>query len=218
MIIDPHIDIAVAKADFSAWPKPDATSRCWFFEDPEAQKLLIDEAEEWLGLRPPLYSAPTPWARGSLAKGPGGGSDCVGLDQCLMRVSGAAPHFVFPRRKHDYSPHAVNKRVLKYLRGELDDPQSKELARIFAEFPIAEGEAGCNVTLLCGDLIVLKTGVDLWHLPVMLGPSRFVQCMYPDGVSEGDIGQPLYRDRLVTMFRARSLEARAGSDAEHRTD
>ena len=158
----------------------------WFFEDPDRAAALIAEAKTWRG---------TPFRRGSSAKGAGGGIDCVGLDESLLFAVGAVPKFNFPRdRKRDYSRHVYNDRILKYLRGQFEDPQSKILASRLAEL-------AKDIALMTGDILILKTGVDLYHMPIVLDPPRFIQCAFPHGVSEADITDPQYRDKLVTIFR-----------------
>ena len=49
---------------------------------------------------------------------------------------------------------------------------------------------------------------------VMLGRARFMQCAFPDGVTEGDITAPNYRKYLVAAFRAAPYHAAASANPE----
>jgi cell wall-associated NlpC family hydrolase len=173
-------------------PLNSSTDQRWYFSDPEKSKALILEAEDW-------YQKRTPWRRNSCAKGAGGGSDCAFFAQAVLQHAGAIPRFSFPRRPRDYSPHIYNEKILGYLRGTIHDPQSRVLAAIFAELPPD------TWPLMTGDLIAMKSGVELYHFPIVTEPPRFVQCAAPEGVSKGDAGDPFYRKMIVAVFRARSL-------------
>lgn len=167
----------------------------WFFDSAEAVQRLRSAA---------AAGAETPWRPFSRVIGRGGGTDCVGWIEHLFTAAGAVRALSFPRTKADYSRHVHNDRILDYLRGKNHcDSQSAYLAERFAEFPIVE--RGFEVPALIGDLIILRTGVGLYHMPVMLDARLFTHCAAPFGVSEGDIGAPNYRDHLVAHFRARAL-------------
>lgn len=154
-----------------------------YFGQPQRQQLLRDEAQTWL--RPQ-----TPFRKHSLAKGIGGGTDCVGLCESLLKAAGAVPaELTFLRRDRDYSPHVANDRILTALRG-LD---------YFSEIPAEEIHA--YEDLLPGDLLVTKTGVDLAHLLIVIEPPRCLQCAHPHGVSECDAFDPQYNSLLVAAFR-----------------
>jgi hypothetical protein len=177
---------------------PSAQSNsAWFFSDPERVTLLRNEADEW-------YRPYTPFRRNSHAKGAGGGTDCVGFDEAVLKAAGAIPWDIyFPRSRRDYSPHVMNDRILKCLRGQADDPQSATLATIFAELPADSIKSYTDV--LPGDICIMKSGVGLYHMPIVIDPPRCMQCAYPDGVSELDLFDPQYNEKLITVFRARAL-------------
>lgn len=162
----------------------------YFFDDLENVDLLRAAAQQCHG---------TPFRKGSCAPGVGGGMDCVALCEFILFTSGAVPQFQFPRRDRDYSPHVANDRILKYFRGQIeDDRQSAMLKKRFAEL-------NSDVDLMPGDVLVMKDGVALYHLPIVIDPPRCLQCASPDGVSECDAGDPQYREKIVTIFRARAL-------------
>jgi len=171
----------------------------WFFDDAAAVQRLCVECESWRR---------TPFRFGSRAKGIGGGADCVGFCEAVMLAAGAVTQFNFPRTPADNSRHVHNDRILNYLRGKVDDPQSAYLAQRFVELFVIDPEepgAPTPVPFLAGDLVLMKTGKGLWHMPVMMSATAFMQCAFPDGVTEGDITAPNYRKYLVAAFRARAL-------------
>jgi hypothetical protein len=186
------------------------TSEGWFFSDPAAVAKLYREAFDWTHDRAGRR-APTPFRFGSSVKGATGGTDCVGLVEQLMAASGIE-RFNFPREPIDNSRHAHNDKILNYLRGQHADPQSKILAARFAELPLPEKKKRSAFLLyydppfMPGDLLIMKTGKGLWHMPVMMNDHVFIQCAFPDGVSEGDILAPNYHGYLVALFRARNLK------------
>jgi cell wall-associated NlpC family hydrolase len=204
------------------------------FDDESHVTALLTEAASWRH---------TPFRFGSRAKGRTGGTDCVGLCEALLLAAGAVDSFNFPRHPADMSRHVHNDRILNYLRGRDDDPQSATLASVFQELNVepfkilnspsslpfaprekrglaktrAEARAVEDAALidpsiekleisdfLPGDLLLLRTGKGLWHMPVMLSPTAFMQCAFPDGVTEGDITAPNYNEHLVAAFRARA--------------
>lgn len=181
------------------------TNSLFAFEDPALVVLLEAELDSWRG---------TPFHFDSRAKGPGGGIDCVGFCECVMCAVGVTPAFMFPRTPADNSLHVHNDKILRYLRGEAaEDPQSALLARIFAELPPPikkpVGAFGCELepALLPGDLLIMRAaGRGLWHMPIMRNARSFMQCAFPDGVSEADVTQSDYHKRIEAVFRARALE------------
>lgn len=171
-------------ARIKRWPR-------WFFSNPEAVVKLRAAA---IALRD------TPFRAFSNAPGRGGGMDCVAFAEALHVAAGVVAPFAFPRTSKDYSRHVHNDKVLNYLRGNVDDHQSRMLNAIFAELDHKLADFG----FMPGDVIIMKAGRGQWHLPVMLDARTFVQCAYPDGVSEADITQPDYADAIVAVFRARA--------------
>jgi hypothetical protein len=175
----------------------------WYFRNPENVSRLFAQRAHWEG---------TPFRKGSCVPGPAGGSDCVCLAESMLHGAGAVPRFHFPRKSHDYSEHVIHRRVLEYLRGHgrladgSIDPQSLELGRYFAELPelAALDRDEIIPLLLPGDIPILKSGVDLFHMPIMMQPPLFSQCIFPAGVCEGQINDPQYHEHLVTLFRVRA--------------
>jgi hypothetical protein len=162
----------------------------WHFSKLENSSRLLAAYDRWKR---------TPYRKGSCAPGPAGGADCTAFIQGMLFASGAIPQFSFPRRPRDYSSHIYNEKILSYLRGQAHDPQSRALEAIFVELPRDIWP------LMVGDLPVIKSGVELYHFLVAIDPPRCAQCAPPDGVSECDAGDPQYREKIVTIFRARSM-------------
>lgn len=98
----------------------------WFFDDPDAVAKLLAARDAWAG---------TPFAKWSRAQGPHGGIPCIPYVEEIMAAAGL-PRFDFPVSESDYSRHVHHDKVLNYLRGKSEDPQSARLAEIFAEFPL----------------------------------------------------------------------------------
>lgn len=169
---------------------PCAARHAWFFEDALAVQRLCKAAAEW---------DKTPFRENSRAQGERGGIDCVGLVEVLLTAAGVAGNepFTFARSSADYSPHLPNPRILRYLRGRDDDPQSKRLAAIFAE--ITNNASG----YMPGDLLILRTGKGLYHMPVATDThGRFVHCLRPLGVERGTMQDSTFAKHVVAHFRA----------------
>lgn len=166
----------------------------WFFSDPAAVARLVAEAHALRGK--PFHQVT---------------NDCVWLAERLHVASGSVAAFNFPRTPTDYSRHVHNDKILDYLRGEHSDPQSASLAQTFAELPLPEKKQlsafrfDYEPPFMPGDLLIMRTGKGLYHMPVMITDRAFIQCAYPDGVSEGDILAPNYRGYLIALFRARKI-------------
>jgi len=184
-----------SRADFGDSPKP-------FFSDATRVQALRIAAASW---------RLTPFRFGSRAKGKSGGIDCVGLVEELMASAGIE-RFHFERTPADNSRHVYNEKILNYLRGKIPgDPQSAILHSRFEELaPLPEKKQRTafihyyDPPFMPGDLLIMKTGKGLYHMPVLLGQAAFIQCAFPNGVSEGDILAPNYQDYLVAAFRARA--------------
>jgi cell wall-associated NlpC family hydrolase len=167
----------------------------WFFEDEQAVTLLRKEAASWMG---------TPFREFSSAKGRSGGVDCVGLAEALMVACGVIKPFTFPRIHADYQSHGTREKVLDYLRGKSKDSQSAQVAARFAEITIPEFRDNLpSEILMPGDLLILRSG-SLFHMPIVLEGRRFIHCLRPAGVTEGNIHDTSFSRHLVALFRARS--------------
>lgn len=136
------------------------------------------------------------------------------------------PRFHFPRSDGDYKGHVHNTKLMAFLEGiyrtpgatEID-PQSVILGRLFARLtnldelvptptwpPPANHTGGTG--LMTGDLCVIKAMIPgVWHLAAMQDDRTFMHCAFPAGVTEGDITQGNIRERLVAVFRCRSISA-----------
>lgn len=185
---------------------PAEPPRRWHFEDARHVDLLIAEAQSWRG---------TPFVQDSCAKGESGGAYCVSFAEALMLATGAISQpFEIATTRADYNGHVHNDKILRFLRGQDEDPKSAILAARFAELdgideliPVASwpNRRVLNTGLLSGDLLIIEARHGVWHMPVMMNDRSFMQCAFPLGVSEGDVTQDDYRDRLRAVFRARAI-------------
>ncbi len=169
----------------------------WFFEDAESVSKLRVAADGW-------KSPPTPFRKFSRVKGAAGGVDCIGLCEALMSETGViGPNeFIFPRRAGDYSSAMAMPRVLRYLRGEIeDDPQSKELSRCFAEIRL--GSRLSATSFLSGDIVVMRKASQ-FHVGVVVNGFDFLHVNPASGVSEGTMQDYSFKQYLVAVFRARA--------------
>lgn len=187
-------------------PSVESGSFVPFFLDPDRAARFRAIWKTWDG---------TPFAAHSRAKGPGGGIDCVAVQEETLFEVGAVPRFHFPRSDGDYKSHVHNTRILAFVRGQDPDPQSAVLAERFAELtnldelvpiPNWPERQVFNTGLMTGDLAVIQSMIPgVWHLVAMQDDRIFKHCAYPLGVTEGDITQREYRDRLKAVFRCRAL-------------
>ena len=184
-------------SDWSIENRKSKIENQWFFQNHEAVQLLRDEAARLRGARFII-----------------GQQDCVWVPERLHVAAGSVEAFNFPRSKADYSRHVHNDRILTFLRGQADDPQSATLASRFAELdlpakiPLGAFRFTYDPPFMPGDLLVMKSeskkDLGVWHMPVMLDDHTFIHCAFPRGVTGGDIFDPNYRAILVALFRARA--------------
>jgi hypothetical protein len=175
----------------------------WFFDYPEHRAALQAELPTWRG---------TPFHEGGRVKGKGGGTDCVGFGELNLFAVKLIPEFSFPRTETDFKGHVHNTKILDYLRGKMPGPESALLMSIFSELVVDEilppmkWPAPVVSHALTGDLLIMKgNAVGVWHLPIMFDDRIFYHCAWPNGVTEGDATQPMYRDRIRAIFRARNV-------------
>lgn len=182
----------------------------WFFDDPEARERLKAIALECEG---------TPFRKFGLFPGSGGGFDCVGfLEYAMAKIGVVQPgDFEFARDDKDYSSANTMRRVIRYLRGQgrsptgTHDPQSKNLAAIFAPVPIFRtlrarhsGPVNIDASLfMAGDILVLRSGGQ-FHLPLMIEGRRFLSAIPLHGVRAGNIHDTTYAFHIAALFRARA--------------
>jgi hypothetical protein len=176
-----------------------------YFDDPEKAAALLAEARSWIGTPFREYYQQIVDPAVNL-KGIGGGIDCIGLDQQILARIGATEPFMFARASSDYQSHQLGEKVLDWLRGKADDPQSKKLADIFVELTIPDVVTDpAAVTprdfFKPGDICVLKHG-SLFHLPIIIDDDlHFVNALPRLGVIEGTIQDGTYSRHLVAAFR-----------------
>ena len=181
-----------------------------YFDDKENAKVLRDEARSWIGTPfRQYYQQNLPHGRaGGLIdlKGTGGGIDCVGLVQEVFFRIGATEHFLFARASADYQSHQSGEKIMDWMRGKIDDPQSKRLAEILVELDVPDNVI--DPTALTprdffkpGDICILKHG-SLFHLPIVIDDDLHCVSALPRmGVTEGTIQDSTYSLHLVAVFR-----------------
>lgn len=179
-----------------------------YFDDPAKAAALNVEARSWLGTPFRQYYQqnidPT-----CDVKGIGGGIDCIGLVQEIMARIGAADHFIFDREPADYQSHQLGDKILKWLRGEIDDPQSVRLGAILEELQIPDQVTDQDAPtprdfFKPGDILVLRHG-SLFHMPVIIDDDlHFVSALPRAGVTQGTIQDSTYSSHLVAVFRLRA--------------
>jgi hypothetical protein len=198
-----------------------------YFDDPIAAKKLRDEALSWLGTPfRAYYQQELEAGRAELGdrvasldvKGPGGGIDCVGLDQEIFCRIDATPPWNFPRTPADYQSHQLGDKVLNWFRGKAEDPQSKLLSQLFTELKVPDAvtdpHAECPRDFFKrGDICVMKHG-SLFHLPVIYDDDlHFVNAIPRMGVIEGTIQDSSYSSHLVAVFRLKPKQSSSPSSS-----
>jgi cell wall-associated NlpC family hydrolase len=205
-----------------------------YFDDPVAAQKLYNEATSWIGTPFREYyeqhmeagraelrklgilsdSADSASSLSSLdVKGPGGGIDCIGLDQEIFYRIGATEKWNFQRTPADYQSHQLGEKVLDWLRGKGRsggspdiDPQSKRLAELLVELEIPDAVTDSDADtprdfFKPGDILVMKHG-SLFHMPVIIDDDlHFVNALPRLGVIEGTIQDSSYSSHLVAVFR-----------------
>jgi cell wall-associated NlpC family hydrolase len=184
-----------------------------YFDNARAALALRQEALSWLGTpfreyyQDEIEAAKSRFPDISIeVKGQGGGIDCIGLVQELFSRTGATEAFVFKREESDYQSHGTGEKILDWMRGKLDDPQSKRLAEILVELKIPGavtdplGETPRDF-FKPGDILVMQHG-SLFHLPVIYDDAlHFVNALPRLGVIEGTIQDASFNKHLVAAFR-----------------
>jgi len=174
----------------------------YYFDTAEKRGALYREARSWIGT--PFREVYHDFATD--VKGVNGGIDCVGLVQEIMRRVGAVEKFVFAREASDYQSHRLDEKVLDFLRGKVDDPESVRLGAIFEELSIPNQVIDPNAEtprdfFKAGDICVLKHG-SLFHLPIIYDDDlHFVNALPRLGVIEGTIQDSTFSSHLVAVFR-----------------
>lgn len=178
-----------------------------YFDDARNTDKFRKEALSWIGTPfREYYQQDIP--EDVDLKGIGGGIDCIGLVQEIYLRSGATERFVFARASSDYQSHLTGDKILDWLRGKVDDPQSKRLAELFYELEIPDAVKDMNVVtprdfFKTGDILVLRHG-SLFHLPVIFDEElHFVNAIPRMGVIEGTVQDSTYSKHLVAAFRLR---------------
>jgi hypothetical protein len=183
-----------------------------YFDDARAAMRLKKEALTWIGtpfteyfqqdMEKPMPSMP----KGVNRDVKGAGIDCIGLVQEIMYRIGATDKFMFRRESADYQSHQTGDKVLQWLRGKVDDPQSKRLAEILVELDIPDAVAEVHSTTPLdffkpGDILVLRHG-GLFHIPIIIDDGlNFVNAIPRMGVIEGTIQDSTFSKHLVAAFR-----------------
>jgi cell wall-associated NlpC family hydrolase len=182
-----------------------------YFDEPLAARKLRQEALSWVGT--PFREYYQEEIEAHRTKNPGrafdlkgGGIDCIGLVQEIYARTGAAEHFIFKREAADYQSHQLGEKILDWLRGKVDDPQSKRLSELFIELEIPDAVKDPFVEtprdfFKPGDILVMQHG-SLFHMPVLYDDElHFVNALPRLGVTEGTIQDSTYSKHLVAAFR-----------------
>jgi len=187
-----------------------------YFDDPAHAEKLQAEALSWIGTPfREYYQDLVESGRAELAAlgvdtskmdVKGGGIDCIGLDQEIFFRIGATRKWNFPRTPADYQSHQTGDKILDWLRGKADNPQSKLLCALFVELEIPE--AVTDPRMECprnffkpGDLLAMRHG-GLFHMPIIYDHDlHFVNAIPRRGVVRGTIQDSTYANHLVAVFR-----------------
>jgi cell wall-associated NlpC family hydrolase len=184
-----------------------------YFDNARAAMHLREEALSWVGTPFREYYQDEIEEQRKLfpemsweLKGMGGGIDCIGLVQEIFQRIGAADKFVFKRVEGDYQSHQTGDKILDWMRGKADDPQSKQLAEILVELSVPpqviERDAETPRDFFKpGDILVMQHA-SLFHLPLIYDDDlHFVNALPRLGVIEGTIQDSTYSQHLVAVFR-----------------
>jgi cell wall-associated NlpC family hydrolase len=179
-----------------------------YFDDEAKTEALAKEALSWLNtpFRPYFQ---IPQKEGEPKQDTKGiGIDCVGLVQEVLARTGSMEDFLFPRTMADYQEHQMGDKILDWVRGNIDDPQSKRLKELFVELDIPavftdpDAESPMNF-FKPGDVLVLKHG-SLFHMPIIYDEYlHFVNAVPRMGVIEGTLQDSTFSIHLVAAFRLR---------------
>jgi cell wall-associated NlpC family hydrolase len=182
-----------------------------YFDDARAARKLRQEALSWIGTPFREYYQEELEAHRAQYPGQkldlkGGGIDCIGLTQEIFSRIGATDKFVFARDAADYQSHQTGEKILDWLRGKVDDPQSKRLSEILTELEIPpDVKDPLRDTprdfFKPGDILVMQHG-SLFHMPVIYDDQlHFVNALPRMGVIEGTIQDSTFSKHLVAVFR-----------------
>jgi cell wall-associated NlpC family hydrolase len=173
-----------------------------YFDDPQKAGRFREEALSWVGTP---FRAIFP-KEGEHIDTKGNGIDCVGLVQEVFARTGATDAWFFPRTMADYQEHQTGDKILDWLRGKIDDPQSKLLGEILMELPIPDVFKDPDAEsprdfFKPGDILILRHG-GLFHMPVIIDEQlHFVNAVPRMGVIEGTIQDSTFSVHLVAAFR-----------------
>src|SRR5262249_7600589 len=144
-----------------------------YFDDRVKAEELRKEALSWIGTPFQQYyqdkfDSEEAKALGISLDAKGAGIDCIGLAQEIFYRIGATQKWTFPREPSDYESHILGDRILDWLRGKADDPQSKLLSEILVELDIPDIIKDPQAVtprdfFKPGDLLVLRHG-ELFHM------------------------------------------------------
>jgi hypothetical protein len=194
-------------------------SEASYFDDPEKARALNDEARSWIGTPFMQYYQQQIEKNRELypdvvfdPKGIGGGIDCIGLLQEIFLRIGASDKFIFKREPADYQSHQLGDKVLAWMRGTADDPQSALLAQLLVELVIPDAVTDPDAEtprdfFKPGDICVMQHW-SLFHCPVIIDDDLHIVSALPRlGVIEGTIQDSTYSQHLVAVFRLKPKES-----------
>jgi cell wall-associated NlpC family hydrolase len=180
-----------------------------FFHSPDRLADLSAAAESWL--RTPFHPR---------ARIKGAGVDCVQLAAAIYLELGAIPDVPFPHYTMDGGTHLTESLVISYVEGlgcfqriepRWGKPPSSQVKQCKSCGPAAGPLPRFTVgEFFAGDFLGFQIGKVVHHCGVFLGGSRFIHTFKPYAVHYGNLLDPTWLKRLVTVHRP--IE-RAGHDA-----
>ncbi len=158
----------------------------WFFDNPQRQAALQAELKSWRGTR--FWEHATGRARKGVC------ADCVSFCERVYVALGAMEPIQWPHYVTHHGGAAMFDLVLESL------AKIPRLAVVWT--PSGDGEPA----LVVGDLIVASSGKALHHLAIYSGGNTLWHCVAGEGVSQGNIHDPIIRKHVRAVYRFRELE------------
>ncbi len=158
----------------------------WYFDNPQRQAALLSELQSWRGTRF--------WEQASGRARKGVCADCVSFCERVYVALGAMEPIQWPRYVTHHGGAAMFDLVLE------------SLAKVPRLAVVWEPSAGGEPALMVGDLIVASSGKALHHLAIYSGDNTLGHCVAGEGVSTGNIHDPIIRKHTQRVCRFQGLE------------
>lgn len=159
----------------------------WYFDTETKQKALLAELESWRGTRF--------WEQTAGRAKKGVAADCVSFCERVYVALGAMDPFQWPRYVTHHGGPAMFELVVASV--------AKVPGLTVVWTPAAMVQA--SGILMPGDLVVASSGKALHHLAIYAGDNTLWHCVAGEGVSQGNIHDPIIRNhtKVVLRFQAR---------------